>query len=263
MLARSAIRKVAAVILAWKIRRDTQFEYGLCLLLVPDRLRLPEVDLSELFVAPDHTSVAIQKIPRGTWSSPVVDLVLLCKLVALAKPKRVLELGSFRGYSAYGIASHLDDGARLVTVDCDPNHGEAYRDTPLEARIERRVGYIAPELFAADPPGQYDFIFIDADHRYGAVKHDTETVLPLLAPGGWIVWHDYANWGFFNGGCGVPEYLAELSKDRLVVHLSGSNMAMHRPCWSEVTERSRMLQSIKATTGKAKGGPWRDDTNRP
>lgn len=36
-----------------------------------------------------------------------------------------------------------------------------------------------------------DFIFIDADHVYVAVKHDTELARQLLAPSGVIVWHDY------------------------------------------------------------------------
>lgn len=245
-------------------RRDYWFEmeYGLCLLLKPDRLRLPEVDLTELFDESDQTQIRLERMPRGSWSSPVVDVVALCKLVMLAKPTQVLELGSFRGFTAYNIASHLSEGARLVTVDSHPDHGEAYRGTPQARRIERRVGRIGPDVFDADDVGRYDLIILDADHRYEATKRDTNAALPLLAKDGWLVWHDYANWGFFSGACRVPELLLDLAFDRPIAQLSGTNMAVHRPVWSGPEEREAWLQSIRATADKSGHDPWKDDRHR-
>ena len=99
-----------------------------------------------------------------------------------------------------------------------------------------------------------DFVFIDADHRYEAVKHDTEIALQLLKPDGWIVWHDYANWGYFSGACGVPEYLAEFKKTHSVAQILGSNMAVHRPCWDDSAQAE--FEDALAHTESLRGGVW-------
>jgi predicted O-methyltransferase YrrM len=73
------------------------------------------------------------------------------------------------------------------------------------------VGATDQAMFAQDESATYDLIFIDAHHFYESVRNDTQLVLPLLSPAGIIVWHDYANWGYFSGQNGVPEYWGELA----------------------------------------------------
>jgi hypothetical protein len=55
--------------------------------------------------------------------------------------------------------------------------------------------------------------FIDGSHSYTYVRNDTEKVLPTMAPGGIILWHDYD----FRGP-GVCQYLNQL----------GSSLALRR-----------------------------------
>ena len=59
-------------------------------------------------------------------------------------------------------------------------------------------------------PESFDFIFIDGDHRFEAVKADTEAALEFLqAGGGTLVWHDY-----YEGApawVGVKRYLDSLA----------------------------------------------------
>jgi predicted O-methyltransferase YrrM len=145
-----------------------------------------------------------------------------------------MEIGSFRGYTTLFLAQHTDEGAHIVAVDKNPEHGEAYKDDPVASRIERRVGNTSRELFGADAPGSYDLIFIDADHSYEGVRRDTALALPLLAPSGYIVWHDYSNWGYFDGKNGVPEHLSELAEQRglPVAHIAGTDLVLHSPAWS-------------------------------
>ena len=107
------------------------------------RLSLPALSLADLFDDFDRQVVCIRQVPRGGWSTHLADLVMLLKLAICARPRRLMEIGSFRGYTALSLAEHTDDEARIVTVDLDPRHGEAYRGNPLSAKIERRVGEIS------------------------------------------------------------------------------------------------------------------------
>jgi len=223
------------------------------------RLTLPPLLLSDLFGDFDEQPVTLRRIPRGSWSTPTQDIVMLLKLALCSKPKRILEIGSFRGYSALHLAQNSESDAMIVTVDRYPEHGEAYRGAPEACRIERRVGESAPALFSQDAPASYDLIFIDADHTYEGVRRDTGLALPLVAPAGYIAWHDYANWGYFNGYNGVPEYLRELSASLPVAHVLGSDLAIYSPAWAikNGPARDRYLKAIGiASPGEIGSNPW-------
>ncbi|WP_181374052.1 class I SAM-dependent methyltransferase [Nostoc commune] len=188
--------------------------------------------LSELFDNFESQPVTFHQFPRGAWSTPLADVASLLKVIVCSQPKRLMEVGSFRGYTALYLAQHIASDAKIITVDQYPDHGEAYRNTPYSFMIERRVGKTNEEIFQQDLPGSYDFIFLDADHSYASVKHDTELLLPLLSPNGFFLWHDYANWGYFDGKNGVPEYLKELSERLPIAHIIGSDLAIYSPAWA-------------------------------
>jgi protein-L-isoaspartate O-methyltransferase len=132
------------------------------------RLKLPIVNPRLLFDGFDTQPVVLKELPSGPWSSPIADVVTLAKIALSLAPNRVLEVGSYRGYTTRLLAEHTPESARIVAFDQDPRHGEAYRDTPLASKIERRLGSVSTEAFASDPRGNYDLIFLDADHAYGA-----------------------------------------------------------------------------------------------
>lgn len=223
------------------------------------RLTLPSLLLSDLFDDFDEQPVTLRKMPRGSWSTPTQDVVMLLKLALCARPKRLLEIGSFRGYTALYLAQNSDPDARVVTVDRYPEHGEAYRQTTEASRIERRIGETSPALFSRDAPASYDLIFIDADHTYEGVCRDTELALPLVSRGGYIAWHDYANWGYFNGYNGVPEYLRELYGRLPLAHVAGSDLAVYSPAWRIEGDpaRARYLRAICSAPPSEVGlNPW-------
>ena len=213
-----------------RVRHDRPLEHAICQVLLSDRLRLPRVPADRLVAGIDEVVVGVDHVPSTQYETPVADAITLAKLVAAAETHRVLELGSHSGSTARLLARHLPDGGRIVAVDIDPAHGWAYRDTPEAGRIERRVGAIGPDLFARDEP--FDLVFIDADHQHDAVVHDTALALDLLAPDGWLVWHDYANWGWLDGSCGVPEHLHELAMRLPIVNVAGTAIAVHHPAWT-------------------------------
>jgi predicted O-methyltransferase YrrM len=209
-----------------------------CLLFKQNRMRLPELSLPAYFDNFEDEVVQVREVPRGGWSTPLQDTILLLKLVVCSSASTLMEVGSFRGYTALSMVRHAGNDARLVTVDKNPDHGEAYQNTSYAGQIERRVGTTGPKLFAADDTGTYDLIFLDASHFYDDVRHDTELVLPLLAEDGYFVWHDYANWGYFSGHNGVPEYLNEMSRSKPVARIAGTDLAVHSPSWETSRQKA-------------------------
>ena len=91
---------------------------------------------------------------------------LLEMLVRMMRPRRVLEIGTFTGYSALSMAAGLDEGAELHTVEVDDEQEEFIRSyfarSPHGDKITLHIGSaleIAPKL------GEFDMVFIDGDKR--------------------------------------------------------------------------------------------------
>jgi predicted O-methyltransferase YrrM len=217
------------------------------------RLRLPAVNPRALFDDFDLKPVTLTELPAGPWSSPIADVVMLAKIVTCLMPKRLLEVGSYRGYTTKILAAHVAEDARIVAFDRDSRHGETYRDTSLARKIERRIGTVNAGAFSSDPPRFYDFIFLDADHTYAAVKHDTEVLLPLLKPSGIFVWHDYANWGRFSRKNGVPEALHELARTLPIAAIAGSWLAAYSPAWESGPGAERFTKARQASLASRPG----------
>jgi hypothetical protein len=226
------------------------------------RLTLPVLSLADLFPDFDERIVSIGQLPRGSWSTPLADLVMLLKIAVCTEPKRLMEIGSYRGYTALFLAQHISPEARIVTIDRHPDHGSAYRETSLARMIERRVGETDHAMFGRDEAASYDLIFVDADHSYRSVRNDTELVLPLLSPTGFIVWHDYANWGYFSGQNGVPEYLGELGARLPIGRVLGSTLAIHSPSWDSRAGKERFRRAALVKSQEIDADPWQGNGPR-
>ena len=124
-----------------------------------------------------------------------VEGTLLKVLVASLGARRVVEIGTFTGFSALCLAEGLVEGGELVTIDRDPAAVAVAREffarSPHAGKIRSELGD-ALEVARAlprDPP--LDLVFLDADkERYVAYY---EEVLPRLREGGLVV-ADNALW---------------------------------------------------------------------
>jgi caffeoyl-CoA O-methyltransferase len=107
-------------------------------------------------------------------------------LVFARRPHRVLEIGTFSGYSSLAMAAGLPPGGLITTCELSPVHAEAARRhiaaSPYADRIEVIEGPAIDTVHGL--PGPFDFVFIDADK--GSYLAYYEAVLPKLAPGGLI-----------------------------------------------------------------------------
>ena len=112
---------------------------------------------------------------------------LLTAVVAMLRPRSVLEIGTFTGYSALSMAESLPAGGRIVTCDISEEHLAIARRhiaaSPYAEGIEIRSGPALETI--ATLPGPFDLVFIDADKAsYSAYF---EATLAKLAPDGVIL----------------------------------------------------------------------------
>jgi caffeoyl-CoA O-methyltransferase len=107
-------------------------------------------------------------------------------LVYVSGAKRILEIGTFSGYSALSMASGLAPGGRIDTLELSEKHAEVARryfaESPHGDRITLHLGPALETLDRLD--GDFDFVFIDAD-KGGYVDY-YEAVLPRLSARGFI-----------------------------------------------------------------------------
>lgn len=113
---------------------------------------------------------------------------LLKMLVQMIRPKRVLEVGTFIGYSALCIAEGLSADARLDTIEVDDEMEdlilENFARSPLGSKISLHIGD-AMQIIPAFDNECFDLAFIDADKR--CYWEHYEAVLPKVSSGGFIV----------------------------------------------------------------------------
>jgi caffeoyl-CoA O-methyltransferase len=98
--------------------------------------------------------------------------------------KRVLELGTYSGYSALSMAAGLPEGGHIDTCEADEQHAAVARryieQSPYADRITVHLGPALETIERLE--GEFDFVFVDADkENYGNYY---EALLPRLAPHG-------------------------------------------------------------------------------
>ena len=111
----------------------------------------------------------------------------LAALVQLTGAKRILELGTFTGYSSISMATALPDDGRIITCDVDPDATSIARRYMDESghgdKIEIRLGPALETIETLDGP--FDLVFIDADKPN--YENYYEAVLPKLADDGLLI----------------------------------------------------------------------------
>jgi caffeoyl-CoA O-methyltransferase len=111
----------------------------------------------------------------------------LATLVRLSGARRILEFGTFTGYSSISMASALPADGRIITCDVDPEATAIARRYMDESghgdKIEIRLGPALETIETLDGP--FDLVFIDADKANYRAYY--EAALPLLAENGLII----------------------------------------------------------------------------
>ena len=86
-------------------------------------------------------------------------------IVQMLKPKRVLEIGTFTGYSAICLAKKLPEGGRLTTIEANVEYEEIIRKYFDKAQVTNKIDLIFGDAKQVIPnlTDGFDLVFIDAD----------------------------------------------------------------------------------------------------
>ena len=137
---------------------------------------------------------------RGTLDCPQmltgpVEGRFLQTLVFATGARRVLEIGTYSGYSAISMAGGLPEGGRIDTCELSERHAEVARRYIEEAgHADRITVHVGPAIDTIERlDGPFDFVFVDADKVGYAAYY--EAVLPKLADGGLIAFDNMLQGG--------------------------------------------------------------------
>lgn len=124
---------------------------------------------------------------HGRMASGALQGRILKMFVQMLRPKRILEVGTFAGYSAICMAEGLEADGHLWTFDIDDEMEDFTRQwidqSPVADKITFQIGdanELAPTLGI-----DFDLIFLDGDKRTYCATY--ERLFPLLRTGGFIL----------------------------------------------------------------------------
>lgn len=181
----------------------------------------PESDILRQITRSTHLEVINPRMLSGHVQGRVLSM-----LSQMIQPRRILELGTFTGYSALCLAEGLTSDGTLITIEHNDEMEDAIRRnlslSPLGEKIQLLIGDAKEYLSSLNTSETlpFDLVFIDADKKeYSDYLH---LVLPLVRTGGWIL----ADNTLWDGHIIDPAY----DKDRQTTALREFNdLVAHHP----------------------------------
>ena len=124
---------------------------------------------------------------HGRMASGHLQGRLLKMLVRMIRPRNILEVGTFAGYSAICMAEGLDDGGKVYTFEINDEQEDFTRPWIESSAVADRIEFIIGDAITEAPKLgiEFDMAFIDGDKR--TYLETYEMVLPLLRPRGFIL----------------------------------------------------------------------------
>lgn len=130
------------------------------LLAYSEQHTTPENDLLKHINRQTHANVMMPRMLSGHMQGRILSM-----FSHMMKPKRILEIGTYTGYSALCLAEGLSSDGKLITIDIneelEDNVRAYFKQSAFADKIEYRIGNavtLIPEL-----KEKYDIVFIDAD----------------------------------------------------------------------------------------------------
>ena len=123
---------------------------------------------------------------HGRMASGHLQGRLLKMLVGMIRPKNVLEVGTFSGYSALSMAEGLEDGGHLYTFEINDEQEDFTRPWIEQSPWADRITFLIGDAITEAPRLgiSFDLAFIDGDKR--TYRETYEMALSVVRKGGFI-----------------------------------------------------------------------------
>ena len=124
---------------------------------------------------------------HGRMASGHLQGRLLKMLVKMIRPKNILEIGTFSGYSAISMAEGLDNDGRLYTYEINDEMEDFTRPWIEGSEVADKIEFIIGDALTEAPKLgiAFDMVFMDGDKR--TYRDCYEMVMTILKPGGFIL----------------------------------------------------------------------------
>ena len=142
-----------------------------------------------------NESPLLQKINRDTYANVLMPRMLsghlqgrfLAMISGMVKPKNILEIGTFTGYSAICLAEGLAEDGKLYTIDINEELEDRVRGYFEEAGLSKKIDYYIGNAMQVIPNlgVSFDLVFIDADKINYAAYYNL--VFDKVNKGGFII----------------------------------------------------------------------------
>lgn len=143
----------------------------------------PAEPLLERLERDTHVNVLDPRMLSGAYQGKLLEMI--SRMIA---PSRILEVGTYTGYSAICLAKGLKEGGSLLSIEHNPELEDRIRaywsEAGLQDKAELRLGE-ALDILPTLPPASFDLIFLDADKRNYTLYYPL--LKRLLKAGGWLL----------------------------------------------------------------------------
>lgn len=142
----------------------------------------PESELLKQLNRETHAHVMMPRMLSGHVQGRV-----LATFSQMIKPRNVLEIGTYTGYSAICMAEGLSEGGKLYTIDINEELEEMVREYFDKAKVADKIEYLIGDATEIIPGLQvpFDLVFIDADKINYSNYFDL--IIDKVVKGGFIV----------------------------------------------------------------------------
>lgn len=142
----------------------------------------PENEILAALNRETHSKVLSPRMLSGHTQGRFLSMVS-----NMIRPKNILEIGTYTGYSALCLAEGLAEGGKLHTIEVNPERELIIQKYIKQANLEHQIKLHIGDALEIIPTldSSFDLVFIDADKKNNLTYY--EMLLPKLPKGGFLL----------------------------------------------------------------------------
>jgi caffeoyl-CoA O-methyltransferase len=142
----------------------------------------PEGDVLEELNRYTHVNILNPNMLAGHLQGKILEMIS-----RMVNPARILEIGTYTGYSSICLAKGLQEGGELITIDRNDEISEVSLSYFKKAGVKDRIRQLNGDALALIPgiPGPFDLVYIDGEKEEYTAYY--RAIFDKVRPGGYIL----------------------------------------------------------------------------